>query len=52
MRKYDIELETVYKFAHEIGQGYFKENTYHNQNHIIDSLQAMHYIMEVRGLKN
>lgn len=50
-RKYDIEIETAYRFSHEIVQGYFKENTYHNQNHIIDSLQAMHYIMEVRSLK-
>lgn len=29
---------------------YYKENSYHSQTHIIDSLQAMHFFMAVGGL--
>ena len=35
---YNISQETLYNFSKEIGLGYFKENPYHNQLHIIDSL--------------
>ena len=35
---YQINLETLYNFSKEIGLGYFKENPYHNQLHIMDSL--------------
>jgi hypothetical protein len=33
-----IKLENFVCFVREIAQGYFKENQYHNQQHIIDSL--------------
>ena len=46
-----IPLEILFNFSNEIAQGYFKENKYHNDTHIIDSLQAMHYLMEIGNLK-
>jgi hypothetical protein len=42
----------MYSFSHELSKGYYKDNKYHNQTHIIDSLQAMHYLITVGGLKN
>lgn len=50
LKKYNIELETCYNFSKEISQGYFKENPYHNCTHIVDSVQAMHYLLTVGNL--
>lgn len=50
-RKFHINCETLHNFSHEMSQGYFRENKYHNQEHIIDSLQAMHYLLTVGDLK-
>ena len=47
-----IRLETMYHFSHELSKGYFKETKFHNSLHIIDSLQAMHYILSTGGLKS
>lgn len=37
----------MYNFTIDIAAGYPKQNPYHNQHHIIDALQAMHYLMTV-----
>jgi len=50
--KFHISVGTLFNFSKEIAQGYFKENAYHNVTHIIDSLQAMHYLMTVGNLQN
>jgi hypothetical protein len=42
----------MYNFSNEISKGYFKESKYHNLIHVTDSLQAMHYIISVGGLKS
>lgn len=34
-----------------MARGYFKENPFHNQMHIIDSMQAMHYLLTVGNLQ-
>jgi hypothetical protein len=49
---FHINLETMYNFSNEISKGYFKESKYHNLIHVTDSLQAMHYIISVGGLKS
>lgn len=51
LKKYHIELETCYNFSKEISLGYFKENPYHNVTHIVDSIQAMHYLLTVGSLE-
>lgn len=43
--------DRLLNFTTEIANGYFSDNAYHNQVHIIDSLQAMHYLMNVANLK-
>ena len=35
-----------------MNRGYFKNNSYHNHLHIIDSLQALHYFLTVGELQN
>jgi hypothetical protein len=34
-----------------MANGYFQDNPYHNQAHIVDSLQGMHYLMNTANLK-
>jgi hypothetical protein len=31
--------------------GYFKDNAFHNVNHVLDSLQGLHYMMKVGKIK-
>lgn len=50
-KKYSITVDTCFNFSREMANGYFKENAHHNQYHIIDSLQAMHYLMHVGNLR-
>tara|TARA_B110000285_G_scaffold204505_1_gene241503 strand:+ start:550 stop:819 length:270 start_codon:yes stop_codon:yes gene_type:complete len=56
-RKYDFEknhnvnLEYIYNFSQEVARGYYVENMFHNSCHITDSLQAMHYLLTIGGLK-
>ena len=50
-KKYHIACETLHNWSTEMAAGYFRENKYHNQEHIIDSLQAMHYLLTVGNLQ-
>ena len=50
--KFHISTECLYNFSKEISLGYFKENPFHNVQHIIDSLQAMHYFFENGNLNS
>jgi hypothetical protein len=38
-------------FIREIAAGYFKENAFHNQVHILDSLQGLHYMLKAGNIK-
>ncbi len=49
--QYMIDLERIMYFAKEVQAGYFAENPYHNVTHLIDSMQAMHYLMTVANIK-
>ena len=48
--KYNFSLEVGYNLCLELNKGYPMENPYHNQMHIIDSLQAMHFFMTTCNL--
>ena len=52
LESFYISNETLFNFSKEITHGYFKENKYHNATHIIDSLQAMHYLMYTGNLQS
>lgn len=41
---YQIPLPKLVDFCGTIQKGYFTENPYHNAAHIVDTLQAMHYL--------
>lgn len=49
--KYSFSMEMCYKLCLEINKGYPEGNGYHNQMHIIDSLQAMHFFMTICNLQ-
>ena len=44
-------MATLVNFGKEIQNGYFKDNSYHNQDHVIDSMQGMHFMMKVGGIR-
>lgn len=50
--KFNFTHETCYNLCQELHKGYPKDNAnaYHNYEHIVDSLQAMHYFMSVCNL--
>ena len=52
LKKFHIDLETFYTFTKEISHGYFKENPFHSVAHIVDSIQAMHYFLNVGNLES
>lgn len=41
---YQISLKKLVDFSSTIQKGYFVENPYHNTAHIVDTMQAMHYL--------
>ena len=51
LKQYNITLESLSSFVREISQGYFKENPFHNQVHIVDSLQGLHYLLKIGNVK-
>ena len=50
-KDYNCDPETCYNFSKEINHGYFKVNSYHNHMHVIDSMQAMHYLLTTANLQ-
>jgi hypothetical protein len=42
---YHIELDTLLNCVRECQMAYFKENPYHNATHVIDTMQAFHFIL-------
>jgi len=50
-KEYHINKRTCYNFAKEMNQGYYKVNAFHNHMHIIDSMQAMHFLLTTHNLQ-
>mmetsp|Transcript_7813 Transcript_7813/g.7278 ORF Transcript_7813/g.7278 Transcript_7813/m.7278 type:complete len:245 (+) Transcript_7813:1383-2117(+) len=48
---FHIHMEKLANLARELQNGYFGDNPYHNVTHIVDSMQAMHYLISVGNLK-
>ena len=48
---FQISLKKLWDFNGAIQKGYFVENPYHNPIHIIDTLQAMHYLYFAAGMR-
>lgn len=48
---FHIPLKKLCDFAGTIQKGYFVENPYHNPTHIVDTLQAMHYLYHTANIK-
>ena len=44
MVPFKIPLNKLIVFVNTIQKGYFDESIYHNATHIMDSMQAMHYL--------
>lgn len=51
MTPFQISLQKLCNFSGEIQKGYFNENPYHNATHIIDTMQAMHYLYYTANLR-
>lgn len=49
---FHFSIDRLVNFTSEIANGYFQDNPYHNQFHIVDSLQAMHFLMNSANLKS
>lgn len=49
--QFHIPFERLINFAKEMQNGYFVDNSYHNVTHIVDSMQAMHYLMSIGNVK-
>ena len=45
-----IDLSKLLSCSGEVQKGYFQENPYHNPIHIIDTLQAMHFLFSKASL--
>lgn len=43
--------DKLLNFTSDLANGYFNDNPYHNQTHIVDSLQGMHYLMHIANVK-
>lgn len=51
MAPFNIPLKKLCKFSEEMQKGYSEENEFHCPAHIVDTLQAMHYMYSTANLK-
>ncbi|CAI2378850.1 unnamed protein product [Moneuplotes crassus] len=51
MGPFNIPLKKLCKFSEEMQKGYSEENEFHCPAHIVDTLQAMHYMYTTANLK-
>jgi hypothetical protein len=49
---FNFNVDRLIQFTSEIANGYFQDNPFHNQVHIVDSLQGMHYLFHAGNMRN
>jgi hypothetical protein len=49
---FNFTIQRMIQFSSEIANGYFQDNPFHNQVHIVDSLQGMHYLFNTGNMRN
>lgn len=48
---FHLSLKKLSNFSGTIQKGYFVDNPYHNPIHIVDSMQAMHYLFHTANIR-